>query len=153
MPISLRGPTASGLQSACALGSGLCRQATSEPPGHLSSVPGIISSLLLKTVDKQLRVCELDDSGGPALSVGEERIVGFRVGEWVTLGQDEPGAGSGTAVFTRGLQDQVILRTSYAESPPAGVLNGEFAVAPREAPEAFVPSPRWESRRAPGDAK
>jgi hypothetical protein len=44
----------------------------------------------------------------------------FLVGEWVASGSGQPGAGSGTAVFRRGLQDRVILRTSYAEYPPAG---------------------------------
>jgi hypothetical protein len=39
----------------------------------------------------------------------------FLVGEWVSSGSGQPGAASGTAVFTRGLQDQVILRNSYAE--------------------------------------
>lgn len=44
----------------------------------------------------------------------------FLLGEWVTTGA--PGQGTGTASFARGLQDRVILRTSFAEYPasPAG---------------------------------
>jgi len=44
----------------------------------------------------------------------------FLLGEWVTTGA--PGQATGTASFARGLQDQVILRTSFAEYPasPAG---------------------------------
>jgi hypothetical protein len=41
----------------------------------------------------------------------------FLVGEWRASGSGEPGAGSGTSVFARELQDRVILRTSYAEYP------------------------------------
>ena len=44
----------------------------------------------------------------------------FLVGEWVTPDSSQPGVGSGTALFTRGLQDRVILRTSYAEYPAEG---------------------------------
>jgi hypothetical protein len=139
----------------------------------------------------------------------------FLIGQWDASGRGEPGTGSGTAVFTRGLQDRVILRTSYAEYPasagklgwrhddllvlyavsgalradyydseghviryvvqsPAagqavflseagggqprfrlrytlqgsGVLAGEFAVAPPDAPEAFKPYLTWESRKS-----
>lgn len=43
----------------------------------------------------------------------------FLVGEWAASGSGQPGAGSGTFVFARDLQDQVILRRSYAEYPPA----------------------------------
>jgi len=42
----------------------------------------------------------------------------FLVGEWRASGSGKPGAASGTAVFARGLQDRVIVRTSYAEYPP-----------------------------------
>jgi hypothetical protein len=42
----------------------------------------------------------------------------FLVGEWRASGTGKPGEASGTAVFTRGLQDRVIVRTSYAEYPP-----------------------------------
>ena len=44
----------------------------------------------------------------------------FLVGEWPSSGGGQPGAGSGTAVFARGLQDRVIVRTSYAEYAAAG---------------------------------
>lgn len=43
----------------------------------------------------------------------------FLVGEWVASGSGQPGTGVGTAVFSRSLQDRVMLRTSYAEYPPA----------------------------------
>jgi hypothetical protein len=42
----------------------------------------------------------------------------FLVGEWSSP-PGAPESGSGTAVFTRSLQDRVILRTSYAEYPAA----------------------------------
>ena len=145
----------------------------------------------------------------------------FLVGQWAASGTGQPGAGSGTAVFTRGLQGRVIIRTSYAEYPasadqarsrhddllviyaapgggvradyydseghvirylvhsPApgravflsevsgkqprfrlaytlhgsGVLAGEFAVAPPDAPEAFKPYLTWESRNSTTVAK
>jgi hypothetical protein len=43
----------------------------------------------------------------------------FLIGEWEAAGSGQPGASLGTAVFSRGLQGRVILRTSYAEYPPA----------------------------------
>lgn len=140
----------------------------------------------------------------------------FLIGEWPASGAGQPGTGSGAAAFARGLQDRVIVRTSYAEYPPSGgspasrhddllviyvapaggvradyydseghvirygvsspapgeavfvseaaagepryrlryrllesgVLQGEFAVAPPDAPEAFKPYLTWESRKA-----
>jgi hypothetical protein len=39
----------------------------------------------------------------------------FLVGEWPSSGAGQPGVASGSAVFARGLQDRVIVRTSYAE--------------------------------------
>ena len=39
----------------------------------------------------------------------------FLIGEWNASGSGQPGVGTGTAVFSRGLQDRVIVRTSYAE--------------------------------------
>lgn len=44
----------------------------------------------------------------------------FLVGEWIASGSGQPGVGSGTAVFTRDLQDRVLLRKSYAEYPSVG---------------------------------
>jgi hypothetical protein len=41
----------------------------------------------------------------------------FLVGEWAATGSGQPGDGIGTAVFTRDLQDNVIVRKSYAEYP------------------------------------
>jgi hypothetical protein len=145
----------------------------------------------------------------------------FLVGEWRASGSGKPGEASGTAVFARGLQGRVILRTSYAEYPPkagkpgsrhddlmviyadssggvradyydseghviryvvtspaagqavfvsealgresrfrlsytlapAGVLKGEFAIAPAGARDAFTPYLTWESRKAQEPAK
>jgi hypothetical protein len=44
----------------------------------------------------------------------------FLVGEWPATGTGQPGTGTGTATFTRGLQDRVIVRTSFADYPAAG---------------------------------
>jgi hypothetical protein len=41
----------------------------------------------------------------------------FLIGEWGGTGAGSPGQGAGTATFSRGLQDRVIIRTSYAEYP------------------------------------
>jgi hypothetical protein len=96
----------------------------------------------------------------------------FLIGEWAAAGSGQPGASLGTAVFSRGLQDRVILRTSYAEYPPAagravfssdptgggprfrlsyklqadGGLDGEFEIAPPGAPDAFKSYLTWHSR-------
>lgn len=43
----------------------------------------------------------------------------FLVGEWPATGAGQPGAGTGTATFTRGVQDKVIVRTSFADYPAA----------------------------------
>ncbi|MDM7916599.1 MAG: hypothetical protein ACE15D_16640 [Candidatus Eisenbacteria bacterium] len=43
----------------------------------------------------------------------------FLLGEWQAEGSGAPGLGTGTATFTTGLQDRVILRNSYAEYPEA----------------------------------
>lgn len=44
----------------------------------------------------------------------------FLIGEWEATGAGQPGQGSGRAVFSRALQDRVILRTSYSELPASG---------------------------------
>ncbi len=44
----------------------------------------------------------------------------FLLGEWSATGAGSPGAGTGVATFSRGLQDRVIVRTSYAEYPASG---------------------------------
>jgi hypothetical protein len=54
-----------------------------------------------------------------AAAPAELEPLAFLIGEWPASGSGQPGAGSGTAVFTRSLQDRVILRTSYAEYPAA----------------------------------
>ncbi|MGD1047329.1 MAG: hypothetical protein ABR899_01095 [Candidatus Krumholzibacteriaceae bacterium] len=41
----------------------------------------------------------------------------FLLGEWGASGGGQPGQGTGTATFARGLQDRVIIRTSFAEYP------------------------------------
>jgi len=41
----------------------------------------------------------------------------FLLGEWEASGGGQPGQGTGIATFARGLQDRVIMRTSYAEYP------------------------------------
>jgi hypothetical protein len=45
--------------------------------------------------------------------------LGFLLGVWLPAGTDQAEGASGRAEFTRGLQDRVILRTSYAEYPAA----------------------------------
>jgi len=59
-----------------------------------------------------------------ALSWAEEpaQLVPFRflVGEWEGVGGGGPGGGGGRAVFSRVLQDRVLLRMSYAEYPAQG---------------------------------
>lgn len=61
-------------------------------------------------------------AGSAALGAepAELKPFGFLVGEWAASGSGQPGAGSGVAVFARSLQDQVILRHSFAEYPAAG---------------------------------
>jgi hypothetical protein len=41
----------------------------------------------------------------------------FLLGEWEASGSGKPGEAVGSATFARGLQDRVIIRTSYAEYP------------------------------------
>jgi len=41
----------------------------------------------------------------------------FLLGEWEAAGGGQPGQGTGTAAFALGLQDRVIIRTSYASYP------------------------------------
>jgi hypothetical protein len=41
----------------------------------------------------------------------------FLLGTWGAAGSGTPGAATGTATFARGLQDRVIIRTSFAEYP------------------------------------
>jgi len=43
----------------------------------------------------------------------------FLLGEWRNLDAAQPGAGTGSALFARSLQDRIITRTSYAEFPAA----------------------------------
>jgi hypothetical protein len=44
----------------------------------------------------------------------------FLVGEWEASGQGQPGEASGRTVFSRSLQERVLVRTSYAEYPASG---------------------------------
>jgi hypothetical protein len=60
---------------------------------------------------------ELDStSAAPA----ELEPFAFLIGEWPASGAGQPGAATGAATFTRGVQDKVIVRTSYADYPAAG---------------------------------
>lgn len=43
----------------------------------------------------------------------------FLVGEWASAGAGQPGIATGSAVFTRDLQDNVIVRRSHADYPAA----------------------------------
>lgn len=55
---------------------------------------------------------------GSALFASEPAELGpysFLIGEWVA--SDSGHAGAGAATFTRGLQDRIIMRTSYTEIP------------------------------------
>jgi hypothetical protein len=54
-----------------------------------------------------------------AVPPAELESLGFLIGEWPASGTGQPGRGSGAEAFTRGVQDKVILRTSYAEYPEA----------------------------------
>lgn len=58
-------------------------------------------------------------AGGTAWAAepAELRALAFLIGEWESAGGGQPGSGAGTAVFSRSLQDQVIVRTSFAEYP------------------------------------
>jgi len=157
------------------------------------------------------------DAGPPP----ELEPLGFLIGDWAASETGQPTGASGAAVFTRGVQDKVILRTSYAEYPEAagkpmsrhddlmvvyavagagaradyydseghviryvvhspapgtavfmsevspgeprfrlsyrleaaGVLKGEFAIAPSAAPDAFKQYLTWESHKANGRPK
>jgi hypothetical protein len=44
----------------------------------------------------------------------------FLVGTWDSAGGGAPGQANGTATFAPGLQDRVLIRTSFAEYPAAG---------------------------------
>jgi hypothetical protein len=55
-----------------------------------------------------------------AATPAELEPLAFLVGEWPAAGTGQPGAGTGVATFTRGVQDKVIVRTSYADYPAAG---------------------------------
>jgi hypothetical protein len=56
-----------------------------------------------------------------AAEPAELQPLAFLVGEWESAGAGDPGSGAGTAAFRWDLQDHVILRTSFAEYPAAGV--------------------------------
>jgi hypothetical protein len=64
---------------------------------------------------------------GPAAFAGPPaplEPLAFLIGEWEATGAGQPGRGTGTATFSRALQDRVILRTSYSEYPPSGAAAG-----------------------------
>jgi hypothetical protein len=58
-------------------------------------------------------------STGSAKEPAALEPLAFLIGEWPSSGAGQPGTTSGTAVFARGLQDRVIVRTSDAEYPGA----------------------------------
>ncbi|HVP38941.1 MAG TPA: hypothetical protein VMS93_07125, partial [Candidatus Saccharimonadales bacterium] len=45
------------------------------------------------------------------------QALGFLLGDWEGAGAGQPGAGGGVCSFAPGLQDQLLVRTSYAEYP------------------------------------
>jgi hypothetical protein len=61
-------------------------------------------------------------AGAPAAAPAPAELepLAFLVGEWPATGTGQPGAGTGTATFTRDVQDKVIVRTSFADYPAAG---------------------------------
>jgi hypothetical protein len=54
---------------------------------------------------------------GHAVAPKQLEPLAFLLGEWGASGTGSPGEATGSATFTRGLQDRVIIRTSYAEYP------------------------------------
>jgi hypothetical protein len=64
--------------------------------------------------------------GSPALAgpPSELEPLAFLIGDWEASGGGQPGPAGGRAVFSRALQDRVILRTSYAEYPRSGAGAG-----------------------------
>jgi hypothetical protein len=61
--------------------------------------------------------------------------------------------GPGRAVFlSEPIGNRPCFRLSYALRP-GGILAGEFATAPPDAPEAFKPYLTWESRKRKSPAK
>jgi len=75
--------------------------------------------VLRKLLVAMAAIAALAGSAALAAEPPELKPFDFLIGEWAASGSGQPGAGSGIAVFARGLQDQVILRNSYAEYPPA----------------------------------
>jgi len=63
-------------------------------------------------------------SATPAAAPPELEPYAFLIGEWVSSGSGQPGAGTGTAVFSRSLQDRVIVRTSFADYPAGNSQGG-----------------------------
>jgi hypothetical protein len=60
-------------------------------------------------------------SAGSAQVAGPRELepLAFLIGNWGAAGSGQPGQGAGSAEFARGLQDRVILRTSFSEFPAA----------------------------------
>lgn len=44
----------------------------------------------------------------------------FLIGQWEAVGSGKPGTATGSATFASGLQERVLIRTSYAEYPARG---------------------------------
>lgn len=60
--------------------------------------------------------------GVPALAAPPDALApyAFLIGAWTASGEGQPGAGSGSTVFARSLQDRVITRQNVAEYPATG---------------------------------
>ena len=76
----------------------------------------------MRTISKTLMVAGLvilAASFAQAAAPAELEPLTFLLGEWPSTGTGQPGQGSGTAVFSLNLQERVMMRSSYAEYPPA----------------------------------
>jgi hypothetical protein len=68
----------------------------------------------------QAAIASMTGRGAESARPSELDALAVLLGEWEASGQDQPGEGSGRTVFTRDLQERVIVRTNYAEYPASG---------------------------------
>ncbi len=63
-------------------------------------------------------------AAGPVSADAPQQLepLSFLLGQWEATGSGSPGAGAGSATFAPGLQDRVIMRTSYAEYPASATV-------------------------------